>query len=105
MVPGIEPRSEQSPFTRNERNVPGSNPKSMDHHSLLKRVLQDSKPGSDAYVASAHTGDGTLYPVDNKASAQGSIPGPIAYRDSAQTGARTRTHNSTSIRVLTVIKR
>ncbi|KAH3867995.1 hypothetical protein DPMN_031131 [Dreissena polymorpha] len=30
----------------------------------------DSKPGSDAYVASAQTGDGTLNPVANKASAQ-----------------------------------
>ncbi|KAH3692404.1 hypothetical protein DPMN_194854 [Dreissena polymorpha] len=30
----------------------------------------DSKPGSDAYVASAQTGDATLNPVANKASAQ-----------------------------------
>ncbi|KAH3786423.1 hypothetical protein DPMN_164530 [Dreissena polymorpha] len=66
MVPGIEPRSEQSPFTR---RVPGSNPKSMDH-SLMKRVLRDSKPGSDAYVASFQTRDGILNPVANKASAQ-----------------------------------
>ncbi|KAH3790338.1 hypothetical protein DPMN_168536 [Dreissena polymorpha] len=66
MVPGIEPRSEQSPFTR---KVPGSNPKTMDP-SLMKRVLRDSKPGSDAYVASAQTGVGTLNPVVNKASAQ-----------------------------------
>ncbi|KAH3795115.1 hypothetical protein DPMN_148660 [Dreissena polymorpha] len=29
-----------------------------------------SAPGSDAYVASAQTGDGTLNPVANKASAQ-----------------------------------
>ncbi|KAH3895365.1 hypothetical protein DPMN_019529 [Dreissena polymorpha] len=34
------------------------------------RVLRDSKPGTDAYVASAQTGDGTLNPVANKASAQ-----------------------------------
>ncbi|KAH3815810.1 hypothetical protein DPMN_144341 [Dreissena polymorpha] len=56
MVPGIELRSDESPFTR---RVPGSNPKTW-----------DSKPGSDAYVASAQTGDGTLNPVANKASAQ-----------------------------------
>ncbi|KAH3877929.1 hypothetical protein DPMN_001868 [Dreissena polymorpha] len=64
MVPGIEPWSEQSP-----KKVPGSNPNTMDR-SLMKRVLRDSKPGSDAYVASAQTGDGTLNPVANKASAQ-----------------------------------
>ncbi|KAH3891751.1 hypothetical protein DPMN_015858 [Dreissena polymorpha] len=66
MVPGIEPRSEQSPFTK---RGPGSNPNTM-YHSLMKRVLRDSKPGSDAYVASDQTGDGTLNPVANKASAQ-----------------------------------
>ncbi|KAH3749525.1 hypothetical protein DPMN_184023 [Dreissena polymorpha] len=66
MVPWIEPRSEQSPFAR---RVPGSNPKPMDH-SLMKRVLRDSKPGSDAHAASAQTGDGTLNQVANKASAQ-----------------------------------
>ncbi|KAH3728049.1 hypothetical protein DPMN_053995 [Dreissena polymorpha] len=66
MVPGIEPRSEQSPFTR---RVPGSNPKTMDH-SFMKRVLWDSKPGSDAFIDSAQTGDGTLNPVANNASAQ-----------------------------------
>ncbi|KAH3751611.1 hypothetical protein DPMN_186179 [Dreissena polymorpha] len=66
MVPGIEPRTEQSPFTR---RVPGSNPKTMGH-SLMKRVLRDSKPGSDTYVASAQTGNGTMNPVANKASAQ-----------------------------------
>ncbi|KAH3721026.1 hypothetical protein DPMN_063939 [Dreissena polymorpha] len=66
MVPGIEPWSEQLPFTR---RVPGSNPKTMDH-SLMKRGLWDSKPGSDAYVASAQAGDGTLNPVANKARAQ-----------------------------------
>ncbi|KAH3696104.1 hypothetical protein DPMN_083567 [Dreissena polymorpha] len=66
MVPGIKPRSEQSPFTK---RVPGSIPKTM-NHSLMKRMLRDSKLGSDAFVASAHTGDGTLNPVPNKASAQ-----------------------------------
>ncbi|KAH3693511.1 hypothetical protein DPMN_080944 [Dreissena polymorpha] len=66
MVPGIEPRSEQSPFTR---RILGSNLKNMDH-SLKKRVHRDSKPGSDAYVACAQTGDGLLNPVANKASAQ-----------------------------------
>ncbi|KAH3840466.1 hypothetical protein DPMN_113915 [Dreissena polymorpha] len=66
MVPGNEPRSEQSPCTR---RVPGLNPKTMDH-SLMKRVLRGSKPGSDTYFASAQTGDGTLNPVANKASAQ-----------------------------------
>ncbi|KAH3706582.1 hypothetical protein DPMN_065970 [Dreissena polymorpha] len=66
MVPGIESRSEQSPFTR---RVPGSNPKTMDH-SLMKRVLWDSKPGSDAYVTSAQNVDGTLNSVANKASAR-----------------------------------
>ncbi|KAH3820681.1 hypothetical protein DPMN_021296 [Dreissena polymorpha] len=48
---------------------PGLESKTMDH-SLMKRVLRDSKPGTDAYVASAQTGDGTLNPVANKASAQ-----------------------------------
>ncbi|KAH3735275.1 hypothetical protein DPMN_041740 [Dreissena polymorpha] len=62
----IELRSEQSPFTR---RVPGSNPKSMDHY-FMKPALRDSKPGSDAHVASAQTGDGTLNPVAYKASAQ-----------------------------------
>ncbi|KAH3690269.1 hypothetical protein DPMN_120357 [Dreissena polymorpha] len=66
MVPGIEPRSEQSSFTR---RVPGSNPKTMEH-SRMKRVLLDSKPRSDAYVASAQTGDGTLNPLANNANAQ-----------------------------------
>ncbi|KAH3701276.1 hypothetical protein DPMN_076259 [Dreissena polymorpha] len=66
MVPGIEPRSEQSPFTR---RVSGSNPKTM-NHSLMKRLLRNSKPGSDAYVASAQTGDGTINPVANNASTQ-----------------------------------
>ncbi|KAH3816233.1 hypothetical protein DPMN_117746 [Dreissena polymorpha] len=66
MASRIEPRSEQSPFTR---RVPGSNSKTMDH-SLMKRVLWDSKLGSKAYIASAKTGDGTLNPVANKASAQ-----------------------------------
>ncbi|KAH3852787.1 hypothetical protein DPMN_095307 [Dreissena polymorpha] len=66
MVPGIMPRSEQSPFTR---RVPGSNPKTMDH-SLMKRVHRDSKPGTDAYVAGAQIGDGTLNTVANKPSAQ-----------------------------------
>ncbi|KAH3825080.1 hypothetical protein DPMN_126952 [Dreissena polymorpha] len=102
MVPGIEPRSEQSPFTR---RVPGSDPKKTIYHSLMKKVLRDSKPGSDAYVYSAQTGDGTMNPIANRCSDMGSIPGSIAFRDSAQTGARTRAHNSTSIRVLTVIKR
>ncbi|KAH3815069.1 hypothetical protein DPMN_143588 [Dreissena polymorpha] len=54
MVPGIEHRPEQSPFTR---RVPGSNPKTMDHH-LMKRMLRDSKPGWN------------MYPVANKASAK-----------------------------------
>ncbi|KAH3871534.1 hypothetical protein DPMN_034737 [Dreissena polymorpha] len=66
MVPGIEHRLEQSPFTK---RVQGSNKKSMDH-SLMKRVLRDTKPGSDAYVASAQTGNRTLHPVANKVSAQ-----------------------------------
>ncbi|KAH3692231.1 hypothetical protein DPMN_191587 [Dreissena polymorpha] len=66
MVPGIEPRSEQSPLTR---RVPGSNPKTMDH-SFMKRVLRESKPGSDAFVSNAQTGYGTLNPVAKKASAQ-----------------------------------
>ncbi|KAH3867091.1 hypothetical protein DPMN_030216 [Dreissena polymorpha] len=64
MVAGIEPRSEQSHFTK---RVLGS--KTI-VHSLMKRVLRDSKPGSDAYVASAQNGDETLNPVANKASAQ-----------------------------------
>ncbi|KAH3862151.1 hypothetical protein DPMN_025116 [Dreissena polymorpha] len=49
--------------------VSGSNPKTMDQ-SLIKRVLRNSKPGSDSYVASAQTGDGTLNQVANKASSQ-----------------------------------
>ncbi|KAH3883352.1 hypothetical protein DPMN_007307 [Dreissena polymorpha] len=45
-------------------------------HSLMKRVLRDSKPGSDAYIASAQTGDGTLNPVANKKGLrQGLNPG------------------------------
>ncbi|KAH3815320.1 hypothetical protein DPMN_143842 [Dreissena polymorpha] len=65
MVPGIESRLEQSPFTR---RVPVSNPKFM-VHSLMKRVLRYSKPGSDAYVASAQTGNRTLNPVAYKTRA------------------------------------
>ncbi|KAH3818548.1 hypothetical protein DPMN_120269 [Dreissena polymorpha] len=84
MVPGIEPLSEQSPFPR---RVPGSNKKNMDN-SIMKRVLRDSKPISDTYVASAQTGDGTLNPVANKASAQTGAQS-IAYRDSAQTTLET----------------
>ncbi|KAH3786018.1 hypothetical protein DPMN_164117 [Dreissena polymorpha] len=72
MVPGIGPRSEQSPFTR---RVPGSNPKTLDHY-LMKRVLRYSKPGSDAYVASAQTVDGIL--------------NPVAYNAFAQTGVQSR---------------
>ncbi|KAH3694405.1 hypothetical protein DPMN_081845 [Dreissena polymorpha] len=86
MVPGIEPRSDTLPCTR---RVPGSNTNTM-YHSLMKQVLPDSKPGSDAYVTSAQTGDGTLNPVVHKASSMtwDSITGSIAYRNSAQTGAR-----------------
>ncbi|KAH3816234.1 hypothetical protein DPMN_117747 [Dreissena polymorpha] len=62
----MAPRIQPPVFTR---RVPGSNPKTMDH-SLMKRVLRDSKLGSDSYIASAKTGDGTLNPVANKASAQ-----------------------------------
>ncbi|KAH3870344.1 hypothetical protein DPMN_033526 [Dreissena polymorpha] len=38
--------------------------------SITKRVLWDSKPESDANVASAQTGVVTLNPFANKASAQ-----------------------------------
>ncbi|KAH3834647.1 hypothetical protein DPMN_107979 [Dreissena polymorpha] len=62
--PGSSPGQSNCPL------LEGSRVQIQKTWTLMKRVLRDSKPGSDAYVASTQTVDGTLNPVANKASAQ-----------------------------------